>query len=217
MRVGIPQKGSSKASTAFHQCPILPKVEELMVNNQQYDSHEGRPPIVARVFHSWSFPPHLRSAGLKVQSGKEDTTLLSMVDCRVKKANVSIAHQIWNKTPDSRVSKGERTHRGSKDPSTKKKLMNHITFGSAIFVSKIPLHLGPATIYALYSRLVKKNGILCCFECDDPDRFFHENPILYTNLTTLRCLNTHLRAIFAIIGVIEISRNIVVFCHFSTK
>ena len=31
---------------------ILPKVGELMVNNQQYDSHEGRPPIVARVFHS---------------------------------------------------------------------------------------------------------------------------------------------------------------------
>ena len=120
MRVGIPKKGSSKASTAFHQCPILPEVGELMVNNQQYDSHEGRPPIVARVFHSWSFPPHLRSAGLKVQSGKEDTTLLSMEDCRVKQANVSAAHQIWNKTPDSRVSKGERTHRGSKDPSTKK-------------------------------------------------------------------------------------------------
>ena len=163
------------------------------------------------------FPPHWSGAGLKVQSGKEDTTLLSMVDRRVKQVTVSTT-MIWNKTPDSRVSKGERTHRGSKDPSTKKKkLMNHITFGSAIFVSKIPLHLGPATIYALYSRLVKKNGILCCFECDDPDRFFHENPILYTNLTTLRCLNTHLRAIFAIIGVIEISRNIVVFCHFSTK
>ena len=31
---------------------ILPKVGELMVNNQQYDSHEGRPPIVAGVFHS---------------------------------------------------------------------------------------------------------------------------------------------------------------------
>ena len=30
---------------------ILPKVGELMVNNQQYDSHEGRPEI-ARVFHS---------------------------------------------------------------------------------------------------------------------------------------------------------------------
>ena len=37
---------------AIHQCPILPKVGELMVNNQQYDSHEGRPPMVARVFHS---------------------------------------------------------------------------------------------------------------------------------------------------------------------
>ena len=106
---------------------------------------------------------------------------------------------------------------GQRIRAQKKKLMNHITFGSAIFVSKIPLHLGPTTIYAVYSRLVKKNGVLCCFESDDPDRFFHENPILYTNLTTLRNLNTHLRAIFAIIGVIEISRNIVVFCHFSTK
>ena len=46
-----PEKCSSKASTAFHQCPILPKVGELMVNNQQYDSHEGRPQV-ARVFHS---------------------------------------------------------------------------------------------------------------------------------------------------------------------
>ena len=120
MRVGIPKKGSSKASTAFHQCSILPKVGELMVNNQQYDSHEGRPQV-ARVFHSCSFPPHLCSAGLKVQSGKEDTTLLSMEDCRVKQANVSAAHKIWNKTSDSKVSKGERTHRGSKDPILQKK------------------------------------------------------------------------------------------------
>ena len=64
----------------------------------------------------------LASVGVKAWSGKEDTTLLSMADCRVKQANVSTAHQIWNKTPDSRVSKGERTHRGSKDPSTKKKV-----------------------------------------------------------------------------------------------
>ena len=142
--------------------------------------------------------------------GRHNATFHGGLSC--KTSNCFDSHQIWNKTPDSRVSKGERAHRGSKDPSTKKKkLMNHITFGSAIFVSKIPLHLGPATIYALYSRLVKKNGILCCFECDDPDRFFHENPILYTNLITLKCLNTHLRAIFAIIGVIEISRNIVFF------
>ena len=60
----------------------------------------------------------LAGVGVKVLSGKEDTTLLSMVNCRVKQVNVSTAHQIWNKTPDSRVSKEERTHRGSKDPNT---------------------------------------------------------------------------------------------------
>ena len=63
----------------------------------------------------------LASVGVKAWSGKEDTTLLSMEDCRVKQANVLTAHQIWNKTPDSRVSKGERTHRGSKDPILQKK------------------------------------------------------------------------------------------------
>ena len=64
--------------------------------------------------------PCLRGVGLKVLSGKEGTTLLSMAVCRVKQVNISTAHQIWNKTPDSdsRVSKGKRTHRGSKHPST---------------------------------------------------------------------------------------------------
>ena len=62
----------------------------------------------------------LSSVGVKAQSGKEDTTLLSMVDRRVKQVNVSTT-MIWNKTPDSRVSKGERTHRGSKDPISQKK------------------------------------------------------------------------------------------------
>ena len=101
---------------------ILPKVGELMVNNQQYDSHDAECFIVDRS------TPCFRGVGVKASSGKEDTTLLSMADCRVKQANVSIAHQIWNKTPDSRVSKGERTHRGSKDPSTqKKKLQANIT------------------------------------------------------------------------------------------
>jgi hypothetical protein len=48
MRVGIPQKGSSKASAAFYQCSILPKVGELMVSSQQYDSHEAECFIVDR-------------------------------------------------------------------------------------------------------------------------------------------------------------------------
>ena len=68
----------------------------------------------------------LTSVGVKVQSGKEDTTLLSMENCRVKQANVSAAHQIWNKTPDSRVSKGERTHRGSKDPILQNKKLIYL-------------------------------------------------------------------------------------------
>ena len=85
MRVGIPKKGSSKASTAFHQCPILPKVGELMVNNQQYDSH------VAECFIVDRSTPCLRGVGVKAWSGKEDTTLLSMADCRVKQSTVSTA------------------------------------------------------------------------------------------------------------------------------
>ena len=42
---------------------ILPKVGELMVNNQQYDSYEGRPPIVAGVFHSCLLHPVLTWRG----------------------------------------------------------------------------------------------------------------------------------------------------------
>ena len=71
----------------------------------------------------------LSSVGVKALSGKEDTTLLSMVDRRVKQMTVSTT-MIWNKTPDSRVSKGERTHRGSKDPSTQKKKKIVVMTGS---------------------------------------------------------------------------------------
>ena len=81
----------------------------------------GRPAGSLEGFIVDRSTPFLRGVGVKVSSGKEDTALLSMADCRVKQANVSTAHQIWNKTPDSRVSKGKRTHRGSKDPSTQKK------------------------------------------------------------------------------------------------
>ena len=92
MRVGIPQKGSSKASAAFHQCPILPKVGELMVNNQQYDSHEGRfRQVSLECFIVDRSTPCLRGVGVKAWSGKEDTTLLSMADCRVKQSTVSTA------------------------------------------------------------------------------------------------------------------------------
>ena len=46
-----PEKRFVQDVTAFHQWTILPEVGELMVNNQQYVSHEGRPQV-ARVFHS---------------------------------------------------------------------------------------------------------------------------------------------------------------------
>ena len=54
----------------------------------------------------------LASVGVKVKSGKEDATLLSMADLSCKTNKCVDSHQIWNKTPDSKVSKGERTHRG---------------------------------------------------------------------------------------------------------
>ena len=68
----------------------------------------------------------LSSVGVKARSGKEDTTLLSMVDRRVKQMTVSTT-MIWNKTPDSRVSKGERTHGGSKHPISQKKTSGNET------------------------------------------------------------------------------------------
>ena len=87
-----PEKRFVQGSAAFHQCPILPKAGELMVSNQQYDSHEGRfHHSFARVFHSCLLHPMLASVGVKARSGKEDTTLLSMADCRVKQATVSTA------------------------------------------------------------------------------------------------------------------------------
>ena len=56
-----------------------------MVNNQQYDSH------VAECFIVDRSTPCLRGVGVKAWSGKEDTTLLSMADCRVKQSTVSTA------------------------------------------------------------------------------------------------------------------------------
>ena len=49
----LPSKRFVQGIAAFHQCSILPEVGELMVNTQQYDSHEGRfDTSFARVFHS---------------------------------------------------------------------------------------------------------------------------------------------------------------------
>ena len=85
-----------------------------MVSDQQCDSHEGRfRQVSLECFIVDRSTPCFRGVGVKARSGKEDTTLLSMVDRRVKQVNVSTT-MIWNKTPDSRVSKGERTHGGSK-------------------------------------------------------------------------------------------------------
>ena len=87
-----PLKRLVQGIAAFHQCPILPKVGELMVSNQQYDSHEGRfRPVLLECFIVDRSTPCLRGVGVKARSGKEDTTLLSMADCRVKQATVSTA------------------------------------------------------------------------------------------------------------------------------
>merc|ERR1711965_1249941 len=99
----------------------IPKVGKLLVSDQQCDSHEGLfRQVSLECFIVDCSTPCLRGVGVKARSGKEDTTLFSMVDRRVKQVNVSTT-AIWNKTPDSRVSKGERTHRGSKDPISQKK------------------------------------------------------------------------------------------------
>ena len=116
-----PEKRFVQGSAAFHQCPILPKVGELMVSDQQCDSHVGRfQQVSLECFIVDCSTPCFRGVGVKAQSGKEDTTLLSMVDRRVKQVTVSTT-MIWNKTPDSRVSKGEHTYRGSKHPILQKK------------------------------------------------------------------------------------------------
>ena len=63
-----------------------------MVNNQQYDSHVGRfRQVSLECFIVDRSTPCLRGVGVKAWSGKEDTTLLSMADCRVKQVIVSTA------------------------------------------------------------------------------------------------------------------------------
>ena len=63
-----------------------------MVNNQQYDSHVGRfRQVSLECFIVDRSTPCLRGVGVKARSGKEDTTLLSMADCRVKQLTVSTA------------------------------------------------------------------------------------------------------------------------------
>ena len=87
-----PEKRFVQGIAAFHQCSILPEVGELMVNNQQYDSHVGRfRQVSLECFIVDRSTPCLRGVGVKARSGKEDTTLLSMADCRVKQETVSTA------------------------------------------------------------------------------------------------------------------------------
>ena len=54
----------------------------------------------------------LASVGVKAWSGKEDTTLLSMADCRVKQVIVSTATRYGIKPRIQGCPMGERTHRG---------------------------------------------------------------------------------------------------------
>ena len=63
-----------------------------MVSDQQCDSHEGRfRQVSLECFIVDRSTPCLRGVGVKAQSGKEDTTLLSMADCCVKQTTVSTA------------------------------------------------------------------------------------------------------------------------------
>ncbi len=62
-----PSKRFVQGIAAFHQCPILPKVGELMVNNQQYDSHVGRfRQVSLECFIVDRSTPCLRGVGVKV-------------------------------------------------------------------------------------------------------------------------------------------------------
>ena len=63
-----------------------------MVSDQHCDSHEGRfRQVSLECFIVDRSTPCLRGVGVKARSGKEDTTLFSMADCRVKQATVSTA------------------------------------------------------------------------------------------------------------------------------
>ena len=117
-----PSKRSVQGIAAFHQCPILPEVGELMVNTQQYDSHEGRFDTgFARVLHSCLFHLMLASVGVKAWSGKEDTTLLSMADCRVKQETVSTATRYGIKPRIQRCPRGSVRMGGQRIRYHKKK------------------------------------------------------------------------------------------------
>ena len=61
-----------------------------MVNNQQYDSHVGRPTTVARVFHSLIVPPHAcERGGEGTRRVRKTQRYFPWRTCRVKQTNVS--------------------------------------------------------------------------------------------------------------------------------
>ena len=67
----------------------------------------------------------LTSVGVKAWSGKEDTTLLSMADCRVKQSTVSTATRYGIKPRIQGCPRGSvRMGGGSKDPILKIKKVN---------------------------------------------------------------------------------------------
>ena len=65
--------------------------------------------------------PCLRGVGVKAWSGKEDTTLLSMADCRVKQATVSTATRYGIKPRIQGCPRGSVRIGSKKNPSTQKK------------------------------------------------------------------------------------------------
>ena len=82
-------------------------------------------PVLPECFIVDCSTPCLRGVGVKAWSGKEDTTLLSMVDRRVKQVTVSTATRYGIKPRIQGCPMGERTHRGSNDPILQKKIYNY--------------------------------------------------------------------------------------------
>ena len=115
-------------------------------------------PVSTECFIVNRSTPCFRGVGVKAWSGKEDTTLLSMVDRRVKQVTVFDSHQIWNKTPDSRVSTGERTHRESKHPILKKEVCHEVKERVLETCVEHRLQQG-RTLYRVKAKRVQARGV----------------------------------------------------------
>ena len=92
-----------------------------------------------------------------------------MVDLSCKTSKCIDNHQIWNKTPDSRVSKGERTHRGVKRSEYTKKIQ-------VVFDLIIDMGLGLVLVtthrFALRARSIKCYALEVLFLYSSATHYF---------------------------------------------